>query len=168
MVRTGPAPPTSPWLPFRHCRRASCMLPMLVARCCRVLVVLHTIHIVGIFKRHIAARRAPMHRPSSPTAGRGRPRPAPETAHHAPRGPTAGVQGIPNDTTSGPVRRTRVAKNALRATYAAQRRPPRSGVSLVEGAVGAEAVSDCVCLLVEYGSIGAWRPRLWDPSWTLQ
>ena len=101
------------------------------SRCSSHLVVLHTIHIVGIFKRHIAARRAPMHRPvlrRRPDRGSWRPRPAPETAHHAPRGPTAGVQGIPNDTTSGPVRRTRVAKNALRATYAAQRRPPRSGV----------------------------------------
>ena len=103
------------------------MLPMLVARCCRVLVVLHTIHIVGIFKRHIAARRAPMHRPGVADRGSWRPRPAPETAHHAPRGPTAGFR-VYLTTTSGPVRRTRVAKNALRATYAAQRRPPRSGV----------------------------------------
>lgn len=104
------------------------MLPMLVARCCRVLVVLHTIHIVGIFKRHIAARRAPM--PIVADRGSWRPRrpaPEPDRASRAARSHSGG-SGYTLTTTSGPVRRTRVAKNALRATYAAQRRPPRSGV----------------------------------------
>ena len=141
------------------------MLPMLVARCCRVLVVLHTIHIVGIFKRHASPPGRATDRIVPGDAGR-RPRRggrAPETALHAPRGPTAGVQGIPNDNF-----RTRPPHQSGQerpTSYVRRPTPPSSLWSLVEGA---EAVADCVCLLVEYGSIGAWRPRLWDPSWTLQ